>query len=363
MVARAGIQVGAPGVVRELGAGITPGICVDAHGAVHVVYMEGRTILYRRADGSALRFGPPESVPVPEGPALYNSPHLVCDANGTLHLVFERDWTASSRKAWYSRRQHGRWSEPLLAIDRSGTERRVNYPRLAVAGDTVFVGAFAGGGSVVAKLGNSNAKPTVTASVETPLWVAHPLLSPSGEILIVGRDGARGHKLVRYTPDLTAIGDPLLLSRGTPTKTFEPTAAMIDASGVVHVAGATGSPVEVLWYTTNERAAAGLPVILGPELGHGIKEFTYPVMIRDAKGRILVSFRDHATGAARLTMFDPQSEKFVEPITIAPATTRRLRWNPHLAAAPGGGVYVAWDTDGRVFVRAVGEAANAGESR
>lgn len=115
------------------------------------------------------------------------------------------------------------------------------------------------------------------------------------------------------------------------------------------------------WYTTNERAAAGRDVILGPEVGHEVSEFTFPVLLRDARGRIYLSYRNHATGESCLTVFDPNAERFAPPIVTAPAITRRLRWNAHLAVAPGGGAYVVWDSDGRVYFRAVGEAAQRGD--
>jgi hypothetical protein len=191
------------------------------------------------------------------------------------------------------------------------------------------------------------------------LWVAHPLIDPAGGVLVVGRAGARGHRLERYSADLELRGEPLLLSQGTPNKTGEPTAAMIDAAGVVHVAGVTRSTPtsEVIWYNTSARAAAGQGVVLGPEIGDHVKEFTYPVLLEDARRQIYLSYRHHGTGEAWLTIFDRAAGKFAASVTFAPRTTLRLRWNPHLAAAPGGGAYVVWDDEGKTRFRALGEAA------
>ena len=341
------------GQMQTIGMGITPGICVDRSGVIHVVFMGGGKILYRQADAQA-RFGPAEELPLPEGAANYNSPHLVGDARGTIHLTFQRDFTRTSKKCWYMNRRGGHWSAPLLVLDRSGSDARVNYPRLAVRGDDVFVGAFIGGGSAIAKVANVSRSPAVVRTVQTPLWVAHPIVDPASQLWIVGRDGASGHKLQRYTDDLGPLGEPLLLSRGTPTKTFEPTAAIVDATGVIHVAGATQSPLQVVWYSNSVRASAGQDVILGPELGHDIREDAYPVLQQDAKGVLYLSYRHLETGEARLTVLDQRTEKFLPPVTIAPAVEKRLRWNPHLAAAPGGGVYVVWDAGGNVYFRPVG---------
>lgn len=103
---------------------------------------------------------------------------------------------------------------------------------------------------------------------------------------------------------------------------------------MIHAAGAAGSPIYLLWHTTSARAAAGQDVILGPELGTGIKEYTFPTMICDARGRVYVSYRRHLADDGH-----------------------QFRWNAPLAAAPGGGVYAVWEAERRVFFRAIGEAA------
>jgi hypothetical protein len=341
------------GETQTLGDGITPGICVDANGVIHIVFMGGETIYHRQADALA-RFGPVEELPLPEGAGNYNSPHLVCDSQGTVHLTFQRDATRASKKCWYMNFRGGKWSPPVLVLDRSASDARVNYPRLAIRDDQAFIGGFIGGGSAIARLVNIDSTPRVTGSVETPLWVAHPLVDSAGQLWVVGRDGARGHKLQRYSDDLRLLGEQLLLSRGTPTKTFEPTAAVVDPSGVIHAAGATQSPVQMVWYSNSALVAAGKSVILGPELGHDIREDAYPVLSCDARGRVFLSYRHFETGEARLTVLDESTECFAPPVTVAPAVEKRLRWNPHLAAAPASGVYVVWDFGGHIYFRPVG---------
>jgi hypothetical protein len=347
------------GVPTRIGSGITPGIAVDARGTVHIVTMHEGAIVHRQQPAGG-EFGSPEIVPAPEGRAAYNAPHVVCDDRGTVHLVFERDFTGTSRKAWYTNRHNGVWKPPLLAIERHEPERRVNYPRLSLGDGVAWVSAFVGGGSTIVKVVDPDSAPRVSGRIDTPLWVAH-VFPRSGEVVVVGRAGAGGHKLERYSAALERIGEPLLLSRGSPTKTFEPTATVIDAAGVIHIVGVTAQPVQKLWYANERRAAADMEVILGPDVGENVGEHTYPVMQHDRGGRLYVSYRDDATGEARLTVFDEPAGRFLPPVTIAPATTRRLRWNPHLAAAPEGGVQVVWEDNGEVFVRTAGVGNSNGK--
>jgi hypothetical protein len=340
------------GPIREVGPGITPALCVDPNGVLHIVSMHAGAIEHRRVSADGV-ISAPERVPAPPGSVRTNSPHLAVDAAGTLHLAFTHDASGNSKQVWYAARRDGRWSAPMVAIDSSGTEKRTNYPRLAVAGDQVLIAAFVGGGSRLVKLGALASAPRVVATADSPLWVAHPLIDPTGEYLVVGRHGASGHKLQRFTPELRPAGEPLLLSRDTPTKTYEATAAIIDARGVVHAAGAAGQHTQVLWYSTSERAEAGQGAVLGPELGQDIKEYSYPVLLRDTRGRIYVSYRHHPGGEGCITALDASGGRFEAPVTIAPMVERRLRWNPHLAAAPRGGVFTVWDNGGRVYLRSV----------
>ena len=354
------------GEIETLGAGNTPGIAASPDGTTHVIYMADGKIFHRQRDARG-RFGPPEPIPSPAevtpADARFNSPHLVCDSRGTLHVVFTNGFTGAARRAWYTNRAAGTWKSPVVAVDQTESGRRVNYPRLATDGTTAWIGAFAGGGSTLVKLVDLATTPRVVARAETLLWVAHPLLDANGGIFVVGRRGAAGHHLETYSPDLVATGPRALLSRGTSTKTLESTTAIVDDSGVVHVVGAAGSPQNFLWYASSARAAEGKDVVPGPELGTGIKEYTYPTLVRDARGRMYVSYRRHPIGDGQLTTWDAASGRFENPVTFAPVIDQRLRWNAPLAAAPGGGVFAVWEAEGRVLFRAIGQAPEANATR
>jgi hypothetical protein len=342
----------AMGETIAVAAGITPGVATDAWGLIHLVYMRGAEIYYRQIDGSG-KMGDIERVPAPPGNGELNSPHVVCDAAGNVHLVFTRDFTRYAQVGWYTNRRAGRWSVPVVALDETGTERRVNYPRLFVDGTTAYVGAFAIDGSRIAKLADTLSKPRVVAKIESRLWLAHPIVR-GGEVLLIGRAAARGHMLDRYTRHLDPAGEPLLLSRGTPKKTGEPTAVYLDRRGVVHVAGVMAGGPNRLWYNSDARAASGADAVLGPEVGDDVREFTFPVLQEDAQDTLYMSYRDHASGEGRIVTIDAATGRFTEPVRFAPAITRRLRWNAPLAAAEGGGVYATWESDGRVYLRAIG---------
>ncbi len=337
------------GETLRIGSGITPGIATDDRGTVHVLTMHDGAIFHRQRPPGG-EFGAAEALPLPEGKGNYNSPHAVCDARGTLHVVFGRDTTGTARKAWYTNRSGGVWRQPLLAIERTEPDRRVNYPRITLDRGVAWVSAFTAFSSTIVKVVELETAPRVAARVDTSLWVAH--VFPRGdELLVVGRARAAGHKLERYDAGLTRRGEALLLSRGTPTKTLEATAATMDSAGAIHVVGLAGAPAQRLWYTTDARAVAGQDVILGPAVGEKVSESTYPVIQHDRRGQLYVSYRDHASGEARLTAVEAKSGQFLPPVMIGPATPRRLRWNPHLAAAPEQGVLVVWENNGEIFLR------------
>jgi hypothetical protein len=343
------------GEIEYIGTGITPGVAIDAAGEIHVVYMQGAGIWHRRGTHES-RLGPPEHVPSPAGDGNYNSPHLVCDPSGIVHLVFTREFTGRAKTIWYTNRQGGRWRTPVIAIDHATTNRRTNYPRLAVIGTTAYIAAFTGDGSTVVKLADVTTTPRVAATLDTRLWVAHPF-TRSDEVVLVGRGGGQGHMLQRHSRDLDPLGPVLLLSRETPKKTGEPTAACIDGRDVIHAAGVTGGAPEVLWYANDAGAAAGTAALLGPVVGDHVDEYTYPVLQADSRGNIFLAYRNHATGEGHLTLVDPVAGQFAPPVIFAPSMTRRLRWNAPLAAAPAGGVMAVWESGGRIYMRTIGLGA------
>jgi hypothetical protein len=149
-------------------------------------------------------------------------------------------------------------------------------------------------------------------------------------------------------------GEPMLLSLGTPGKTLEPTGAAIDPDGVIHVTSAAGSPVQQLWYTNTARALRGDPVVLGPELGHDVKEYWYPCLVVDgASGRVYISYREHPGGAGKAVMLERGAEGFSPATTFAAQITQRLRWNAPVAITRDGGVAFVWEQAGKVHARRV----------
>lgn len=345
------------GPVETLGQGVTPSACVDAEGAVHVVYANQGRILYRKAAAPRQKLSEPEDVPVPEGPVDYNSPHLVCASAGP-HLTFERDDKGRSRKAWYTNRLGGTWKSPFLALH-AGDKHRINYPRLTVGQNAAYVAGFIGGGSSVAKIVDF-AQPRKEKTLDVPWWVAHPLLARQeaareDALWLLGRDGPRGHKLQRIDGNLRPVGTALLMTPRTPTKTYEPTGAAIDEGDVVHATGVTGAGPQVLWYSSTRLLAEGRGVMLGPPVGSGVGEDVYPVLaVNMRNGNPWIAYRDFATGQGKLVVFEVAAGEFLGPITFAPTVTKRARWNPQIARVGESGLVVVWDSDGQVFMRGVG---------
>ena len=341
------------GETIALGAGTTPGVGTDWEGNVHVVFMRDGGILHRTHVFGAAALSPEEAVPLPEGPGPYNSPHVVCGANGVVHLVFVHDFAGKSRRSWYAQRRDGKWSAPLLVHDITEEDRRLNYPRLHVAGDTAYVAGFVGGGSAVMKVVGLAGEPRVSGMITTKLWVVHPFVR-SDELLLAGRAGSHGHALETYSSNLEPRRPGFVLSRGALMKTGESTAAYMDRAGVIHVAGLTGGGEAIVWYNSDRRAEQEKDLLIGPDVGAWVAEYTYPSMTGDEHGRIFISFRHHTTGEGRLAMVEPQQATFSGAVTFAPEITKRLRWNAPLAAARGGGVWLAWESDGEAFLRFAG---------
>ncbi len=339
----------------DVAAGTTPGIAVDSQGRLHLVYMSAGRIYYRLGDADGV-FGAAEEIPLPGGASgNYNSPHVVVDVNDTPHFVFEKDWASSSTRAWYTNRIGGTWRVPLVAINSTGGGR-ANYPRLAVYGSTAIVGILTGievMGRIV-KITNLDTTPTVARVVETPLWVPAPCIDAQGNLSVVGRNGPAGHYVQAYDMDLNTIGAGRLLSSGTPAKTGEPTGACVDHAGVIHAAGSTApGEYDQIWYNSTARLDAGQSSLLGLDFDQWVGELFYPTLAADSSGAMIyMAYRDIDDGSGRATII--RDGTFGAPVTFAPSVTSYFRWNPQIAAAPGGGVYVAWDFGGRAFVRSIG---------
>jgi hypothetical protein len=351
------------GTQQTLGDGITPGVATDSCGNIHVVYMNNGAINYNKANPAGV-FGTPEQIPVPEGPANYNSPHLVCDTNGDPHVVFERDWYPSTSKCWYSNRKGGSWKTPTLAFN----GLLVLYSRLVLSGANAFVVASTGTpAGLLARFSNLSGTPHLDLTNSTYLFAPYPVTDGSGRLFVIGRNSASGHYLQQYDRNLNAVGGGVKMSTGTPNKTGEPTAAVIDGANVIHAVGncgATGIDPESsseLWYNKSQDGSG--PVqgsILGLAGPGWMGQVEYPHSALDKSGRIYVAYRNEATGEGRISVVT--NSQFAEPVTFTPAitdpnTSEQRRWNCQLAPAPGGGVYVTWDYNGRCYIRSVGVTA------
>jgi hypothetical protein len=348
------------GTQQTLGDGITPGVATDALGNIHVVYMNSGAIYYRKANAEGV-FGAAESIPVPEGAANYNSPHMVCDTNGDPHMVFERDWYPSTSKCWYTNRKGGSWKPPVLAFN----GLLVMYARLALYGSNAFVTASTGTpAGLLARLSNLGATPILDVTNGTYLFAPYPVIDSSGRLFVIGRNSGSGHYLQQYDRNLNAVGGGVKISTGTPNKTGEPTAAVIDGANLIQVignCGATGIDPEAssdLWCNSSQDGSAPAQgSILGLAGSGWMGQVVYPHGTLDASGRLYLAYRNEATGEGKISLVT--NNQFAEPITFTPAitdpnTTEQRRWNCQVAPAAGGGVYVTWDYNGKCYLRPVG---------
>jgi hypothetical protein len=348
------------GTQQIIDDGITPGVATDSQGNIHVVYMNNGAIYYNKATPAAV-FGTPELIPVPEGPGNYNSPHVLCDTNGDPHVVFEKDWYPSTSKCWYSNRIDGSWKPPVLAFN----GLLVLYSRLALSGSNAFVTASTGEpAGLLARLSNLNGTPHLDLTNGTYLFAPYPVIDSSGRLFVIGRNSASGHYLQQYDRNLNAVGSGVKLSSGTPNKTGEPTAAVMDSANVIHAignCGATGIDPEAsseLWYNKSQDGSGPAQgSILGLPGPGWMGQVVYPHGTLDRNGRIYVAYRNEATGEGKISIVT--NSQFAEPVTFAsaitdPNTAEQRRWNCQVAPAPGGGVYVAWDYNGRCYIRPMG---------
>jgi len=348
------------GTQQTLGAGITPGVATDSQGNIHVVYMYNGAIYYKKADRRGV-FGATEQIPVPEGAANYNSPHVVCDTNGDPHVVFERDWYPSRSKCWYSNRKGGSWKPPVLAFN----GLVVMYSRLVLYGTNAFVAASTvNPGGTLARFSNLSGTPQLDLTNGTYLLAPYPVIDNSGNLFVIGRNSAAGHYLQQYDLNLNAVGNGVKMSTGTPNKTGEPTAAVIDGAGLIHAignCGATGIDPESssdIWYNTSQDGSGPAQgSILGLSGAGWMGQVVYPHCALDANGRIYLAYRNESTGEGKIAIVT--NGQFADPVTFTeaitdPNTSEQRRWNCQLAPASGGGVYATWDYNGISYMRPVG---------
>src|SRR6266404_9791998 len=110
------------------------------------------------------------------------------------------------------------------------------------------------------------------------------------------RISAAGHYLQQYDLNLNAVGGGVKMSTGTPNKTGEPTAAVIDVADVIHAignCGATGVDPESssdIWYNKSQDGAAPAQgSVLGLAGPGWMGQVVYPHSTIDANGRIYLA--------------------------------------------------------------------------
>lgn len=336
------------GSQKEITSGITPSVAVDSQGALHMVYMDNNAIYYRKGDSNG-NFGSPETIPTPEGPGDYNSPQIQVDNQNNPHVVFEKGWTSGSKKGWYTNRIGGSWKQPIVAVSH---DNRINYPRLLLRDGNAYVTGMTGTG-IIAKIENLSSSPQVTKTVNTALWVAYPAIDASGKLHVSGRNGASGHFIETYDLNLNKL-ETTKISLGLPSKSGEPTGGYADSQGGMHVAGVSVSDTgtEYLWYNSLNRAKANTNVLMYPVCDCHVSEYFYPMIVEDSRGRIFMTYTDRNSAQGKVTILSNNSIQ--SPAVFASSVTQRLRWNPQIVAAPGGGVYAVWDKDNKVYFRSIG---------
>jgi hypothetical protein len=347
------------GPVYEIDNGITPGIAMDAKGFLHLVYMNEGRIFYRRlsVDGNTTVR---EEIQPPVGPGDYNSPHLVIDKNDVPHVVFQKDYRGHSQRVWYTNRIGGSWKVPSTVI--SVSQGRANYPRIALSHSAAYIGAFTIHGDAdgtVVKVVDLDKNPTVHKTVGTNLWVPTPHIANTGNIFVVGRRAWEGHFVQEFDAGLEPLGEQRMLSSGTKLKTGEPLGTVIGRNDIVHAIGISGVPnaqgaldFDEMWYNNTDRTMGANSVITGISFSKPVHEYVYPVLAEDANGLIYLSYRNYDTNEGAITIIS--GDGYSEPVVFAESVDLLMRWNPHIVAAPRGGVYAAWHADGTIFIRSIG---------
>src|SRR5205814_426159 len=114
----------------------------------------------------------------------------------------------------------------------------------------------------LARLSNLSGTPRLDVTNGTYLFAPCPVIDTTGKLFVTGRNSGSGHYIQQYDRNLNAVGGGVKISTGTPNKTGEPTAAVIDGANVIHAignCGATGIDPESssdIWYNKSQDGAA-----------------------------------------------------------------------------------------------------------
>ena len=288
----------------------------------------------------------------------YNSPHLIVDGKGVAHLVFAYQWASASTECWYTNNAGGVWKKPLLCLSarRSPDQmNRVNYPRVAVIGDTAYVVAFVYKeyNGVIAKITNvADDRMAVERLVTIPQDNPYILLPEPGKLFVAGR-----YDYAYYS----GVPEKLGGSRHQ-GKSHEMIGAAAGPDGVVHLIGMSGHKVTTMYYTNTARAAEGLAVING-ETFHSDSDaelYVWPEIVVDANGLVYVAYRDFNDRKGKFVTI--REGEYAEPVVFADELLRRIRYNVSATAAPAGGVYLAWHHNDGCFLTLVGAELERAET-
>lgn len=322
---------------------------VKAH--LEIVAFSANRILHTTAD-NALTMSPPTEVATAPAlsPGEFNSPHMVVDDKGVCHLVFEHNWYSASKKCWYTNNAGGSWRTPLLCMDaltEAEVVTRVNYPRIAVIGDTAYVVAFVYKDSKglmvkITNIANDNIAVTQRVQVKNnPDIVA----TSSRELFIAGR--------MHYQTFNTV---PTMLTQGVHKgSSHEMMGVGLGPDGVVHLIGMRGYRKTTMYYTNTTRIAAAQNVIDGdtittadanPEL------YVWPELRVDKKNRIFIAYRDWKDGKGKVRTM--QDGAFSQAAVFADTLLYQMRYNVNATVAPSEGVYLAWHDNRASYLTLVG---------
>jgi hypothetical protein len=320
-------------------------------GHLEIVAFSANRILHTTAD-NALTMSPPTEVAAAPAlsPGEFNSPHLVVDGKGVCHLVFEHNWYSASKKCWYTNNATGSWRTPLLCMDAQSNPElvtRVNYPRIAVIGDTAYVVAFvlnADTGLIVKITNITNDNIAVTQRVRV---ANNPDIVATGsqELFIAGR---------KHYQTLNTV--PTQLTQGVHKgSSHEMMGVGLGPDGVVHLIGMRGYKTTTMYYTNTTRIAAAQNVIAGEiyiAADAGPELYVWPELRVDKKNRIFIAYRDWNDGKGKVRTMT--NGAFSQPVVFADTLLYQMRYNLNAAVAPDEGVYLAWHDNRASYLTLVG---------
>lgn len=377
------------GTQQTIGSGQMPAVATDALGNIHVIYLTGSSVQYKKYD-SAMNLLATETI----ASAAAYWPHIMCDSNNIPHMVYTEYVDPNmpyARYCYYTNRIGGSWKTPVTAISLPSSEN-IWYPRLALWGSYAYIGCQYGNGAdsigKIVRLTNLSGTPSVDRSTDTATRSCIAMNS-AGQLFAPGRNGGAGTYCQQYDSSLNAVGSLQNVSSGA-GKPGGSTTAWADNSNAVHMVAwaieAGGSfPCNdrcgMTYNNTGRRNPDGsYPICIqgllegaagtGPD-GNEPSGFwnddVAPVIAVDATGTVYIAWRGWTSiGEGMVTKVDNSGFTqacFTDPncggntctgTQFCTRIARRRWWNCEMAPAVTGGVYIVWEDNGTVFLRPVG---------